>query len=200
MNPAAKNHVISTDEVLEGELRSAIRHECLGGEVYAMASAGEKHNRISLNTAFHLRGASRGKACGVFINDMKLRIDASDALYHPDVLVSCDPADTQPLFKSMALQVPTLNAPAVASAQASMARVAKVDVALCPCCKLGRLHVGATLLGNATCQRRSVRRLRTIGIPHDVEAASPAPNRQAPRRVGLAHRSNWRHPDRHSNK
>ena len=101
MNLAAKHQVISIDEYLEGELRSDIRHEYLGGEVYAMAGAGEKHNRISLNIAFHLRAASRGTACGVFINDMKLRIDASDAFYYPDVLVSCDPADTQPLFKSL---------------------------------------------------------------------------------------------------
>jgi hypothetical protein len=47
----------------------------------------------------------------------------------------------------LALQVPALNPQAVESAQAFMARVAKVDVALCPCCKRGRLHVGATLLG-----------------------------------------------------
>jgi len=101
MNLAAKHQVISIDEYLEGELRSDIRHEYLAGEVYAMAGAGEKHKRISLNIAFHLRAASRGTACGVFINDMKLRIDASDAFYYPDVLVSCDPADTQPLFKSL---------------------------------------------------------------------------------------------------
>ena len=101
MNLAAKHQVISIDEYLEGELRSDIRHEYLGGEVYAMAGAGEKHNRIAGNLFFHLRAASRGKACGVFINDMKLRIDASDAFYYPDVLVSCDPADTQPLFKSL---------------------------------------------------------------------------------------------------
>ena len=47
----------------------------------------------------------------------------------------------------LALQVPALNPQAVESAQAFMARVAKVDVDLCACCKLGRLHVGATLPG-----------------------------------------------------
>jgi hypothetical protein len=47
----------------------------------------------------------------------------------------------------LALQVPALNAQAVESAQAFMARVAKVDATLCPCCKLGRLHVGETLQG-----------------------------------------------------
>jgi len=100
MNLAIKNHAISVDDYLQGELQSDIRHEYLASEVYAMAGAGEKHNRISLNIAFHLRAASRGKACGVFISDMKLRIESSDTFYYPDVLVSCDPADNQPLFKS----------------------------------------------------------------------------------------------------
>ena len=47
----------------------------------------------------------------------------------------------------LALQVPALNAQAVESAQAFIARVAKIDANLCPCCKVGRLHVGATLQG-----------------------------------------------------
>ena len=101
MNLAARHRVISVDEYLQGETRSVIRHEYLAGEVYAMAGAGEKHNRISLNIAFHLRAASRGKTCGVFISDMKLRIDASDSFYYPDVLVSCDPQDTESLFKRL---------------------------------------------------------------------------------------------------
>lgn len=101
MNLAAKLTYIPVDEYLAGEPKSAIRHEYIAGTVYAMAGAGEKHNRISLNIAFHLRAASRGKPCGVFINDMKLRIDESDSFYYPDVMVTCDPADTQSLFKKL---------------------------------------------------------------------------------------------------
>jgi hypothetical protein len=49
----------------------------------------------------------------------------------------------------LALQMPALNPQAVESAQAFIARVSKVDATLCPCCKLGRLHVGATLQGQS---------------------------------------------------
>lgn len=49
----------------------------------------------------------------------------------------------------LALQVPALNPQAVESAQAFMARVAKVDVALCPCCKLGRLTCRCNAAGAA---------------------------------------------------
>jgi hypothetical protein len=47
----------------------------------------------------------------------------------------------------LALQMPAINHQAVESAQAFMARVTKLDVSQCPCCKTGRLHVIATLSG-----------------------------------------------------
>ena len=47
----------------------------------------------------------------------------------------------------LALQMPVANPQAIESAQAFMARVAKMDVALCPCCKLGRLRTIAALAG-----------------------------------------------------
>lgn len=48
-----------------------------------------------------------------------------------------------------ALQMALPNAQAVESAQGFMARVAKMDARLCPCCRLNRLHVGAVLAGQA---------------------------------------------------
>ena len=94
-----ENNAISHQEYLAGEQCSNIRHEYLAGQVFAMAGAGEKHNRISLNIAFHLRAAARGKPCGVFISDMKLRVEPSDAYYYPDVMVTCDPTDNESLYK-----------------------------------------------------------------------------------------------------
>ena len=46
-----------------------------------------------------------------------------------------------------ALRMPQPNPQAVESAQRFMARVAKMDVNLCPCCKVGRLQVTAVLRG-----------------------------------------------------
>lgn len=48
-----------------------------------------------------------------------------------------------------ALQLPQHNARAMEDAQGFMARVSKVDVGVCPCCKLGRLQVVAVLQGQA---------------------------------------------------
>jgi hypothetical protein len=48
-----------------------------------------------------------------------------------------------------ALQMPPSSPQAMESAQGFMARVAKMDVGLCPCCRLGRLQVVAVLQGQA---------------------------------------------------
>ena len=45
----------------------------------------------------------------------------------------------------LALHMPAINPQAIESAQSFMARIAKIDVLLCTCCKVGRLHLVGTL-------------------------------------------------------
>lgn len=47
----------------------------------------------------------------------------------------------------LALQMPASSPQALESAQGFMARVARIDVGMCPCCKVGRLRVVAVLAG-----------------------------------------------------
>ncbi len=113
MNLAAHEHLtIPVQEYLEGEQGSDIRHEYLAGQVFAMAGAGEKHNRIAGNLFFHLRAAARGKECGVFISDMKVRVEHNDAYYYPDVMVTCDPQDTESLHKRLPCLIVEVLSPA----------------------------------------------------------------------------------------
>jgi len=51
------------------------------------------HNRIALNAFASLRQALRGLPCEVIMSDIKLQIDAADAFYYPDVIVTGDPRD-----------------------------------------------------------------------------------------------------------
>lgn len=90
---------LSVDEYLAGEPASEIRHEFVDGEVHAMAGAGETHNLIAGNVFSLLHGAARGGPCRVFISDMRVRVAAWNAFYYPDILVACEPSDTQPYFK-----------------------------------------------------------------------------------------------------
>jgi Uma2 family endonuclease len=100
MNQPAQNLAVDVDAYLEGEQHSEIRHEYVAGQIFSMAGAGEAHNRISGNLFFHLRAATRGTVCGVFISDMKVRIPSHDAFYYPDVLLTCDRSDNEPLYKT----------------------------------------------------------------------------------------------------
>ena len=92
---------LSVEDYLAGELTSEIRHEYIGGLVYAMAGVSSEHNIICLNLAFALRSHLRGKPCQVFMADVKarLRIADEDIFYYPDVMVTCDPRDTERYFK-----------------------------------------------------------------------------------------------------
>ena len=67
---------------------------------------------------------------------------------HYEVLASACKANKLSAARQ-ALLMPALNARSVESAQAFMQRVARMDVLLCPCCKVGRLHVAAVLMGQA---------------------------------------------------
>ena len=100
MSNLARVYSISADDYLAGEIHSPIRHEYVAGEVFAMAGATEEHATIALNFAALLRNQVRGGPCRVYIADMKLRVEAADAFFYPDVFVTCDPRDTtEPLAK-----------------------------------------------------------------------------------------------------
>ncbi|MBT9589603.1 MAG: Uma2 family endonuclease [Thiobacillus sp.] len=103
------------DDYLRQEETAAVKHELVGGEIYAMAGASERHNRIALNIAFHLRSATRGKPCRAFMADMKLRLAASATYYYPDAMLVCDPADDHPIYKQSPCFIAEVLSPATAS-------------------------------------------------------------------------------------
>jgi Uma2 family endonuclease len=92
---------ISVEDYLAGEQDGDTRHEYIGGLVYAMAGTSSRHNTICVNLAVALRPHLRGKPCEVFILDVKvgLRIANEDIFYYPDLVVTCDPRDTEDYFK-----------------------------------------------------------------------------------------------------
>ncbi len=101
MQAAPARAFLSVEEYIAGEQRSDVRHEYIGGEVYAMAGGSVVHNTLCLNLAAALRSHLRGGPCQVFMADVKLRheIARDDVFYYPDVMVACDARDTDPFFK-----------------------------------------------------------------------------------------------------
>ena len=86
----------SLDDFMQWESQQSERHEYINGEIFEMTGARDGHNTISGNLFAALRSSLRGSPCRPFIADMKLRIDAPDASFYPDVMVTCDARDKTP--------------------------------------------------------------------------------------------------------
>jgi Uma2 family endonuclease len=93
MSAAKKLNLVSVADYLAGELTSPVKHEYLGGVVYAMAGARNLHNTIAGNSFAALHVRLRGKRCRPYNSDTKIRIRLPHQLrfYYPDVSVSCRP-------------------------------------------------------------------------------------------------------------
>lgn len=92
MTAAPRLHRVSVEDYLAGELVSEVKHEYLGGYVYAMAGARIAHDRISGNVFAGLHAQLRGKPCQPHTSDMKIRVNLPTHVrfYYPDVSVVCD--------------------------------------------------------------------------------------------------------------
>ncbi len=115
MSRAQSHTFLSEDDYLRLEEQASIKHELVDGEMYAMAGASERHNRITLNIAYHLRTVTRGKPCRAFMADMKLRVPAGATYYYPDVMLVCDPADDHPIYKRAPCFIAEVLSPATTS-------------------------------------------------------------------------------------
>ena len=90
------------EEYLQLEEKSEMRHEYLGGQIFAMSGGSKEHNLIAGNIYSRLRSHLRGSSCSVFMADMKVKIElanqANDIFYYPDVVVTCDDQDQDRFF------------------------------------------------------------------------------------------------------
>lgn len=106
MSVAEKIVYLTEEKHLEGERHSEIRHELAGWQAWARAGASEEHNLISGNLALALHSRLKGRPYRRFIHDMKVRVNWQGAptFFYPEVMVTCDPRDTDRYFK----QFPTV--------------------------------------------------------------------------------------------
>ncbi|MDG4597010.1 MAG: Uma2 family endonuclease [Candidatus Contendobacter sp.] len=93
MPQLAQRRAFTYDDYLEWEQRQPERHEYVRGEVFAMAGTTDRHNEISGNCYTLLRQHLRGTPCRVFMADVKVRVDAADCGFYPDLQVTCAESD-----------------------------------------------------------------------------------------------------------
>ncbi len=87
--------LVSVEDYLAGELQSAVKHEYLGGVLYAMAGARYTHNLIASNVLIALGARLRGHKCRALNSDSKIRIRLphQTRVYYPDASVVCNPGE-----------------------------------------------------------------------------------------------------------
>lgn len=87
---------ISPEDYLAAEKVAEVRHEYIDGEIFAMVGASRRHTHIVGNLYIALRQAVGPRGCSVYFNEVKLRVEAANAYYYPDLVVTCSPADDDP--------------------------------------------------------------------------------------------------------
>jgi Uma2 family endonuclease len=100
-NPQKALAYIELHEYLALEKASETRHEYLEGVIYAiqgeptrgMAGGSQRHADLVRNLGFALHARLRDTACNTSMSDLRLRIEAANAVFYPDVLVNCDPTE-----------------------------------------------------------------------------------------------------------
>jgi len=93
MTSLAIQTAFDAEAYLAWEEQQAEKHEYLRGEVFAMVGARREHVVVSGNLYAAFKQRLRGGSCQAYVSDLKLRVDAVDAFFYPDVMVSCDPRD-----------------------------------------------------------------------------------------------------------
>lgn len=93
MTAAKKLALISVADYLAGERVSAVKHDYVGGVVYAMSGGSYAHSIIACNIQAHLYFRLRGKPCRTLNSDTLIRVDRPRkvSFYYPDVSVVCRP-------------------------------------------------------------------------------------------------------------
>ena len=107
---------------LDWDAQQADKHEFLSGEVFAMGGARQAHVLVAGALFARFREQLRGTRCRAYTSDMKLEVEAADAVFYPDVMVSCDEEDRQ---RTMALRAPLLIAEVLSDSTAAFDRGAK---------------------------------------------------------------------------
>lgn len=80
---------ITPQDYLAAERTAEGRHEYLDGETFAMVGASRRHAAIVGNLFVALRQAARARGCQVYANDVKVRVEAANAFYYPDLVATC---------------------------------------------------------------------------------------------------------------
>src|SRR5262249_11031425 len=115
MPPAKDKKGISINEYLALEAKSSIRHEYLNGRIFAMTGATQRHGIITDNIVSRLKTHLKGGPCRAHTRDLKVKVEATNSIYYPDVIISCTKRDDNSLFAPDPVLIVEVLSPSTAS-------------------------------------------------------------------------------------
>lgn len=88
MRAATQGDFVSAQDYLAAEAVSDIRHEYLGGLVYALAGETRGHSQIAQNFLFNLRQQLKGGPCKLYMHDIRVNFDLrkDEYYYYADIV------------------------------------------------------------------------------------------------------------------
>ena len=100
MNRRNAFKLVSVEDYLATEAESLQKHEYVNGHVLAMSGSTEAHNLICSNLSRIISNHLESTGCRLYHNDMKVRVEATNSFYYPDIMVTCEPFDAKCVYKS----------------------------------------------------------------------------------------------------
>lgn len=86
-------HRYTAEEYLALERKAEHKSEFFNGEIFMMAVASERHNRICFELSGLFHATLRGKPCQGYGSDMRLHIPENSLYTYPDMTVVCGKAE-----------------------------------------------------------------------------------------------------------
>src|SRR5437868_735574 len=96
MNPARRVTHFTEDEYLARERVSATKHEFVDGEIFDMAGAKVRHNKIAASAIGALLRVTKGKPCSAFTGDQRIHVNTTGMYTYADAGVFCGKAQIHP--------------------------------------------------------------------------------------------------------
>ena len=116
MGNALESRLMAAEDFLAWDATRTVKHEFVRGEVFAMAGASERHITVVGNLYLALRQHLRGTPCRPLPSEMKLKVEAADCFFYPDLLVTCgETTATHQLYKTDARLVVEVLSPSTAA-------------------------------------------------------------------------------------
>lgn len=77
------------EEYLEQERKAEYKSEFYKGEIFAMAGATKKHNKIVASIVAEVYNVLKGKGCAIFSGDLRMQNFENGLYTYPDITIVC---------------------------------------------------------------------------------------------------------------